>query len=670
MNAYSQHLTNLIDLLRDALLIYVLAMFGNRYNEKAIREINRILTNGPHQSTLVDLNEANAKLDAHALLKLMMSQWKPLFEAHLSPRERSFVSELMEARNLWAHQALATRDEVIRIADTMKRLMQAIEAPDYAEAAEMIYMELLREQFKDKTIVPPEWPDGRIPSWRTIIRPRESILDGRLAASGFAVDLESVVRGYAPADDSAPLRFFAETVLTSGLAALLANVLCRLNGIDAQPIIQLQTGYGGGKTHALLAAYHLASGTVSLAHIPNSGEIRRYAASAPSRAFARRAAVTGTAFDAANIRHYPHASTATIWGEIAYQLGGAQAYAAVAQADQLGIAPGAEAWRALFETLGPCLIILDELTAFARNLLNARTGELPAGTFASLLTGLQALTEAVSHTPYVQLLVTLPPPGAETGGAAGHRAYTALTDILGRVDRIWQPIQPAEAGLIARRRLFTAEYTHNRDAVVEAYHAFILQHPHRFPRHAATTDYLLRIYDVYPLHPELVDRLYTAWGGLDRFQHTRGVLRILTLIVEALWAHHDPTPMILTASVPLYESRVRSELISKLALAGRWDELLRREIDSAEAAALRLDRADRLLGRTITHRRLARSLFFGTAPLTDINRPRGLTIQDLLLGAAHPTDTLAHLDRGIERLLHHLSHLKSDDTHYWLSLGR
>ena len=92
-----------------------------------------------------------------------------------------------------------------------------------------------------------------------ICTPRKDVLGG-IAESDFAADLAQVLRGSAPREYQDPALFFANTHPTRGLRNLLSNVCLRLKGSSDQTsaIFRLDTNFGGGKTHALIAMAHVA----------------------------------------------------------------------------------------------------------------------------------------------------------------------------------------------------------------------------------------------------------------------------------------------------------------------------------------------------------------------------------------------------------------------------
>ena len=201
-----------------------------------------------------------------------------------------------------------------------------------------------------------------------------------------------------------------------GELELLVTGIQRLTAQGGEPVVQLQTAFGGGKTHSMLALYHICGGGIKLADVPGGDRIRKRIGDVDLPE-ANISVLVGTALDPARPREYPDVTARTLWGELAYQLGGLEAYRMVEQSDLKGVSPGANTLSELFDRFGPCLVIVDELVAYARNLY--RVDDLPGGSFDSIMTFMQALTEALKRSPESMLLIALPESDIEIGGEAG-----------------------------------------------------------------------------------------------------------------------------------------------------------------------------------------------------------------------------------------------------------
>lgn len=248
---------------------------------------------------------------------------------------------------------------------------------------------------------------------------------------------------------------------------LLTSVAKRLNGKGGDPVIQLQTAFGGGKTHTMLAVYHLACRPGSLDELPGIPLILDQAGimDVPR---ARVCVLDGN--DHAPGQSWKHGkqNIQTLWGELAWQLGGQEGYAMVKDSDLTGTSPGKEGLRALLERYSPCVILIDELVAYVRQFADGKA--LSGGSFDSNLSFAQALTEATKLVPNAILLASLPESEVEAGSEKGVAALKALEKTFGRFQAIWKPVGKEESFEIVRRRLFEpVRDTAMRDEVCRAF---------------------------------------------------------------------------------------------------------------------------------------------------------------------------------------------------------
>ena len=247
---------------------------------------------------------------------------------------------------------------------------------------------------------------------------------------------------------------FRSTFITEGMRLLLIQVAQRLSGKGGEPVIQLQTAFGGGKTHTMLAVYHLASRSCSLddmAGIPTLIEQAGLMDVPKSRV----AVLDGTAHAPGQPWKHGSQMIKTLWGELAWQLGGAEGFALLQESDATGTSPGKELLKTLLETYAPCVILIDELVTYIRQFPAGVM--LSGGSFDSNLSFLQALTEAAKLVPTAAILGSLPESEVQAGSQQqGVAALRAVEQIFGRVQAIWKPVGTEEAFEIVRRRLFDA----------------------------------------------------------------------------------------------------------------------------------------------------------------------------------------------------------------------
>lgn len=616
----------------------------------------------------------NAKSDAHFLLVAMIRLWRDGgFGDMLGHSGRSWVSELLDVRNRWAHNEAFSSDQTYRALDTAQLLLNAVSAGGVAEEIDLMRQELLRSRFaaeerqvrRRRSAVPVEGaPVAGLRPWREIVTPHQDVASGRFQQAEFAADLHQVWRGDASDEYGDPDEFFRRTYLTEGLRNLLLNGVRRLRGEGGDPVVELQTNFGGGKTHSLIALYHLASG-----HPPSRlpGVEQMLAAEgleAPPRAAV--AVLVGQKLAPGTVQRKDDGTEVrTLWGELAWQLGGAGAYARFADADRTGTNPG-EALIHLFRAHAPCLVLIDEWVAYARQLYGH--DGLPAGSFDAQFTFAQALTDAAREVPGAMLVVSIPSSDIEVGGEGGRQALTRLLNVVGRMEASWKPATADEGFEIVRRRLFepvAPDLVRERDAVVHRFAELYRAQRQDFPAECAEGEYERRLRASYPIHPELFDRLYGEWSTLERFQRTRGVLRLMAAVVYELWRREDRSLLVLPGTLPIDASPVVAELTNYLDEA--WTPVIATDVDGENALPLRLDNENPNFGRYSATRRVARTIFLGSAPVSEAAN-RGIDDRRVKLGCVQPGEAPATFGDALRRLANQALFLSTDGQRSWYGL--
>jgi hypothetical protein len=618
--------------------------------------------------------------DTQALLAIMEDQWQPVFTRTLGKNERTLMFELRDVRNKWAHQEAFTLDDAYRAMDSVQRLLTAVSAGDEASEVEKHKQEVLRLRFEEQTkrearkasVAPIEGqPSGGLKPWREIVTPHPDVASGRYIQAEFAADLWQVFHDEGSSEYRDPKEFFRRTYLTEGLKTLLGNAIRRLSGTGSNPVIELQTNFGGGKTHSLIASWHMFSGAPA-GDLAGADEVLKQA-EATKLPKANRAVFVGTRVSPGMVHKKDDGTVVrTLWGEIAWQLGesskkggGKGAYEIVRAADESGTNPG-DALAKLFKQSSPCLILIDEWVAYARQLYNKQ--DLPAGSFDTQFTFAQALCEAATAAPATLLVVSIPVSDIEIGGEGGHDALTKLRNVVNRHGAPWRPAGQDESFEIVRRRLFEpirdpALFT-ARDAVARAFVDMYRAQSQEFPSGCREAEYERRIQAAYPIHPELFDRLYEDWAALERFQRTRGVLKLMAAVIHELWERQDSNLLIMPATVPIDAAPVRDNLTEYLE--ENWSPVIEKDIDGPYSLPLRLDRENPNLGRYSAARRVARALFLGSAA-TSKAAHRGLEDTRIKLGCVQPGESVATFGDGLRRLTDSATHLYQDGRRYWYS---
>ena len=642
-----------------------------------------------HYASRAAGGSTTAALDEYGLLKTMIDNWRDAFEDAF-PRQdkhrvRNFTSMALEARNATSHLSIALQDdEALRYLDAMHALLRAVKAP----ATEIVEIKKLYDVQRSSGVAPAKATSGQtgapavekpklsltldrpteddatvktLRPWIEIALPHPDVLANRFKEAEFAADLFAVDSGNVdPTSDYATAKgFFEITFLTEGLKRVLATTLQRLGGVGGDPVIGLQTAFGGGKTHTMLAAYHLAHAT-DLAPLRGIADLATKAGVAGWKP-AKVAVFVGTSKGVDTslvLKDGPKVHT--LWGYLAWRLAGQAGLDLIADAEAARTSPASELLVELFRLSGPALILLDELVAYAR--------QLPDDRFEAFLSFIQSLTEAAKMAPGVLIIGSLPESDLEAGGAKGIAALRRLQSVFGRVNSPWLPASGDETYEIIRRRLFQtldADGERARDETVRTFHDLYRKNPAEFPPEAKEARYqeLLRL--SYPIHPELFDRLSKDWASLEKFQRTRGVLRFMANVVGVLWQAQVRDPLITPARIPIAHERVRASVLYPLDPA--FSAVVDKEVDGDGSLPQRMEaNPSRRISQLRAATRAARAVFLCSAPL--VGQPNaGLTGPGLRLACAEPGDQLAIFGEALRELSERATYLYEEAGRYWFS---
>ena len=422
--------------------------------------------------------------------------------------------------------------------------------------------------------------------------PRADILEGRVTEAEFAADLARVLAsdgGTGYADYTDPARFFANTYPTRGLKDLLANVCRRLSGAGGEvaAIFRLDTSYGGGKTHGLIALAHAAKGMQGVAE-PEEFVDPTLIPTVPVRV----AAFDGDNANPADGRDMGEGVRAkTPWGELAYALAGRVGFDRVGKSDEEHSDPGADT---LSNLLGdePALILLDELSIYLRKV---RAKPEAHGQFAAFLSSLH---KAVEGKPKVALVYTLAI-GKEGQGIdafgeenelvadaleAARRyvdeAMEELEKVSARKATILNPTREEETAKVLRRRLFEAVDDARAEEVIQAYRKRWDAHQEFLPPDVGRPTTVEGFRANYPFHPEVLETLTTKTATLESFQRVRGMLRLLGKTVAHLWETRpeDACAIHLHHIDPGHEP-IRAEIVTRLG-QGQYRPAITNDVSS------------------------------------------------------------------------------------------
>lgn len=502
--------------------------------------------------------------------------------------------------------------------------------------------------------------------WYTVVTPREDLRQGRpLDASEFAVHLDHVRDGRAPAVYQNPVEFFERTYLTKNLQELSTQVVRRLSGnkVETSAVFNLATQFGGGKTHALTLLYHLAQGGQAAQNWKGVESILREAqvATVPKAA---TAVFIGTEFDSISGRGGTDGTPnrRTPWGEVAFQLGGTEALALVAEHERLQIAPGGDVIEKLLPKEKPALILFDEL-------MNYMSRFRQQGLAGQLYQFIHNLSEVARAHDNVVFVVSIPASEMEMT-AEDQDNYSRLKKLLNRLGKAMIMSAEAEASEIIRRRLFEWNgLPKEAMETVDAYDAWVQQNKQQLPSWFPAEGAREAFKACYPFHPSVLSVFERKWQALPGFQRTRGILRLLALWVSRAHAegfrgaHKDP--LIALGTGPVEDPLFRSAMFEQLG-EQRLEPAVTTDIAGKEHAhALRLDaEAVTHVKKARLHRKVATTILFES----NGGQSRGeATLPEVRLAVAEPGLDIANVMQCLEALADACYFLVADRNRYRFS---
>ncbi len=474
--------------------------------------------------------------------------------------------------------------------------------------------------------------------WFRIAEPHMDIKQGRLDESIFAANLSEVALGNGREIYNNPVMFFSKTYFTAGLKSIAKTVIKGLNGSeDAENrVISLQTGFGGGKTHTLISLYHICKWGKKSISSSYVSDLLAYTGS-PEFDSARIAVFTNATNDAANGRTTADGiHIQTIWGELAYQLGGSDAYEIVRKNDEQLIAP-AGLFKKVLEQANPALILIDELADYCVKAAARKVGN--SSLADQTISFMQELTEAVAATNHCVAVVTLPASPQEVGNTP--EAQSILNSLQKRVSRVGadtQPVADDEIYEVIRRRLFEEIGDPVMiEAVASKYLDFYQKYKGELPSYASKSEFKQRVIKSYPFHPELIDIFRVRWASHHDFQRTRGVLRLLAAIVSDLWKRQQSLPgdnlLIQTGQVNLVNLDAVTGQLKRLYGNG-YDAVITADVAGSSSNAFKIDNTKAEYGQWYLTQSIASVVLLSSFGSDGSNK--GISVHDLKLQLLTP----------------------------------
>lgn len=580
-------------------------------------------------------------IDFH-YLKPFALKYKDLLRKDFGSKEvhnvPTFFGEIADARHLIAHFQEVEDDQALNTWIKMTQIARTLGMDELVDE-----LTKLREARPESAaITAPSAATGPRP-WFQTVSPHLDIRQGRLDESVFAANLAEVALGNGREIYNNPAVFFSKTFFTAGLKTVARRVIKGMNGEeDAENrVISLQTGFGGGKTHTLISLYHLARWGRNAAQSGDASALVQYTG-VPNFDKANIAVFTNTTNDPANGRTTPEGiNIQTIWGELAWQLGGQAAYDILRKNDEQLIAP-AGLFKKVLEQCQPALILVDELADYCVKASARKAGN--SSLADQTISFMQELTEAVAGANHCVAVVTLPASPQEVGNTP--EAQAILNSLQKRVSRVGadtQPVADEEIYEVIRRRLFEDIGDPAAvESVVSKYMELYQQHSTELPQHAAKSEYRQKMLKAYPFHPELIDVFRIRWASHHDFQRTRGALRLLAAIVSDLWKRQQSLPgsnlLIHTSDVNCANLDALTGQLKKLYGNG-YDAVISADVAGSSSNAFKIDSNKKDFGQYYLTQGIAATILLNSFGSDGANK--GLGVPELKLNALRP-DSFNH----------------------------
>lgn len=427
--------------------------------------------------------------------------------------------------------------------------------------------------------------------WSDVVEPHPDVSSGELSMGTYAANLAAVASGehrgaeiYADAE-----QFFGSTYFTEAMTSIVRDVWNALAGKGGDRALQLRTPFGGGKTHSLLALYHLATSPEASRDVPELAGL-------PEIDPVRVAVLSGEWLDPKRGREVEGRRIGTLWGELAYQLGGWEVFDDLFEGGDEGTPLTGVNLTPLLDG-GPTLILVDEALIYVAKGKSIERGESNVGRQALMF--LQHLSEAVNQSREAAMVYSLQ--ASVTEAVEDEASLRALEQIAGRIDQRREPVTGDEVLRVVQRRLFDSLGDESvRQVVAEHYseqqrtelEAIAETDSERREAAGAAQNLRERILLSYPFHPELIDLMNHRWGSLPTYQRTRGALQFLATVVHGLWTSEGrgrAGALIGPGDVDLRDDRTRSSFFAQVGEEKQYRSVVEADFINADAGTRRVD---------------------------------------------------------------------------------
>lgn len=457
--------------------------------------------------------------------------------------------------------------------------------------------------------------------------PYENIKNGNITENSFVVSFFSFLDGNADPMYQDPQKFFKLTHMTRNLQGILGESLERLGTGKAKPLMIIDTTFGGGKTHTLVALYHLYQNSQKVKDNPKIQEILN------EKNMHKIPEVAMVAVDGRNLSGIK-TEFKTIWGEMGRQLG---CYKLLKEFDIKMQRPPADVLTEILESQGkPVLILIDELVNYLKDSEGIKVGDTNLADIT--ISFLHNITEAVSNTKNAMMVLTLPgnEPSYQKEAELLEKYKEHVRSIIAREGSFVVPLKKDDIYTIVKKRLFEHIDENIGTEVAEQMQTFYSKNSSYLPEEVKTPEYFKSLEKAYPFHPVVIDILYDRISTINEFNKTRGVLRLLSHVVKQVYQKRENInidPIITPGIIDLLDNSIYNELTNRID-CGEFQNVIRTDIvnDEHKARAQVLEPVT-YMGPNV---RIATTIYLYTLIGSTKEYSRGATLKDIALAVSIP----------------------------------